>query len=220
MARTPIPLEDYSPWYRIPVLVLTGGITVVLTMDIAAFFYKSRAVYVGTSVGGFVALGVLAVMINRLTRFVPDTLPAEAVAWLLESSPQQQPELFEKAGRVASTTPRKMILLDTLNHLLPPLIDSHRRPQTGRLERSNELRIYLACLAQVSDFQDSKSGLWRRLRNRAVIKHPALPHGLRDQLEDMRGGDDIVLSDAAASVLRHYPVVEDEEQISKGEEEA
>jgi hypothetical protein len=133
---------------------------------------------------------------NQLTRSVPNTLEAEAVAWLLESesSSWQQPELFKKAGRVASSPQRKVILLNTLHHLLPPLIASRLGHRPGEPEH-NELHLFLACLAHVSDFDNLEHSL---PNNRAAMKHPALLPDLelRKQLTKLRESDDMSLRDS------------------------
>jgi len=185
-------------------------------MAIAAFFYSYRMIYIVVSFLGFALLGGVAYQMNKLTRFVPNTLEAEAVAWLLESSPRQQPELFKKAGHVASTTQRKVILLNTLHRLLPPLIASRYRHPPGGPEHQ-ELQIFLACLAQVSNFDDSGKS---RLGNRAAIEHPALPADLREQLKELRESEDKSLRDAAEAVWCRYPAIEDEKHVYHREEEA
>jgi hypothetical protein len=186
-------------------------------MIIAAYYHTSPTIYISVSSVGFVILGFLAYQMNRLTRFVPDTLEAEAVGWLLESSSSsQQLELFKKAGCIASTTQRKVTLLNTLHRLLPPLITSRIRHRPGAAEH-NELKIFLACLAQVSDFPDSGTSL---LHNRAAIEHPALPRDLREQLKELRESNDMSLRDAAEAVLSHYPSIEDEKQVCQQEDEA
>jgi hypothetical protein len=124
VVRTPKKLNSYSPWYRPLVVVFIGGTTVALMMYIAAFFYKFCTVYIVIMMLAVVALGLLAYMVNKVTQFIPNMVEAEAVAWLLESSLQQHPELFEKSGHVAHTTQCKVIILNALHHLLPPLIAS------------------------------------------------------------------------------------------------
>ena len=220
VARTPEKSSDYSPLRGPPGLVLVGGITVIFTLFVAARFQKFPKIYISVSSAGFIILGFLAYQMNQLTRFVPDTLEVEAVAWLLESSSsssssQQQLKLFKTAGCIASTTQRKVILLKTLHHLLPPLIASRLRHQPGEAEH-NELKIYLACLAQVSDFPDSGTLL---LRNRAAIGHPVLPLELREQLKDLRESNDMDLRDAAEAVLSHYPSIQDEKQLYQKQDE-
>jgi len=217
VARTPEKSDNYSPLHGPPGLVLVGGMTVYLTMVIAAYYHTSPTIYISVSSVGLVKKGFLAYQMNRLTRFVPDTLEAEAVAWLLESSSSsQQLELFKKAGCIANTTQRKVTVLNTLHRLLPPLITSRIRYQPGAAEH-NELKIFLACLAQVSDFPDSGTSL---LHNRAAIEHPALPRDLREQLKELKESNDMSLRDAAEAVLSHYPSIEDEKQVYQQEDEA
>ena len=86
VARTPEKSDDYSPLHGPPGLVLVGGIMVYITMAIAAANHRLPIIYISVSSVGFILLGLLAYQMNQLTRFVPNTLEAEAVAWLLESS--------------------------------------------------------------------------------------------------------------------------------------
>ena len=181
---------------------------VYITMAIAAANHRLPIIYISVSSVGFILLGLLAYQMNQLTRFVPNTLEAEAVAWLLESSSSHQPELFEKAGRIANTTQRKAILLSTAHRLLPHLIASRLRHRPGGREY-NELKIFLACLAQVSDFPDSGKSL---LQNRAAMEHPALPRNLREQLKELRESTDMALGDAADAVWCHYPSIKNEKR--------
>ena len=217
VARTSEKSNDYSPLYGPPGLVLVGGITVYITLVVAVYYHRFPITYISMMSVGFVILGFLAYLMNRLTRFVPNTLEAEAIAWLLEqsSSSSQRPELFKKAGCIASTTQRKTTLLNTLHRLLPPLITSRIRHRPGAAEH-DELKIFLACLAQVSDFPDSGMSL---LHNRAAIEHPALPRDLREQLKELRESNDMALRDAAEAVWCHYPSIEDEKQIYHQEDE-
>jgi hypothetical protein len=106
--------------------------------------------------------------------------------------------------------------VNTLHRLLPPLIASRLRHQQGVTE-NNELKLFLACLAHVSDFPDSGMSL---LHNRATIEHPALPRDLREQLKELRESNDMSLRDAAEAVWCHYPSIEDEKQIYQQENEA
>jgi len=208
VARTPEKYDKYSPYYRLPGVTLISGVAVFTMMAVAAYFYSRRWVYVSISILGFVMIGFATYVMNQLTRYVPDTLPAEAVAWLLESSSWQHPELFKKAGRVATTPQRKVILLKTLHRLLSPLIASRRRRQPGQPEHK-ELQIFIACLAQVSHFEDTKRCI---PENTAAMKHPALPDDLRDQLRDLRVSDDIYVREAAEAVWRQYSLTEDDEK--------
>lgn len=214
LAGTPKKNDDYSPLYGPPQLVLVGLTGVYLLMSVvAANPITSGTVYFWVSLAGYIVGAVVAVILNRLTQFVPNTLEVEAVSWLLESSsPWPQPEWFEKASRVAATPQRKVVLLKTLHLLLPSLIASHRQHRPAELEH-NELRMFLACLAEVSNFKDS--GRKDYLRNKAAIEHPKLPDSLREQLEELRECGDRSLKDAAESVLCHYPAIEDQRRATR-----
>jgi hypothetical protein len=220
VASTPQRKEGYSPLCGPPRLVLVGFTTLYLFMAIAAYPNSGPKTYISLSGVGYLFGGLVAFLINKLTQFVPDTLEVEAVSWLLESSPWPKLELFEKASHVASTPQRKAILLKTLHRLLPPLIASRRRHRPGGPEH-NELKIFLACLEEVSDFRDSERNLKEKfLHNKGAIKHPELPNNLRDQLENLRESDDESLKNAAEAVLCRYPAIKDDKHVYQREDEA
>ena len=210
VVRTPEKSNDYSPLHGPPGLVLVGSIMVYIMMATAAANHRLPIIYISVSSVGFILLGLLAYQMNQPTQFVPNTLEAEAVAWLLESS-SHQPELFEKAGHIANTTQRKAILLNTAHRLLPHLIASRLRHRPGGREY-NELKIFLACLVQVSDFPDSGKSL---LQNRAAMEHPALPQNFREQLKELRESTDMALGDAAEAVWCNYPSIKNEKRVDE-----
>jgi len=180
---------------------------VFITMAIASYFNRNPPVYIAVScVGSFLLIIMGYGGISILTRYVPDTMEAEAIAWLLESSPSQKPSLFKKAGRVANTVQRKAILLNASLRLLPPLIASRLRRAHCEQERS-ELEMYVAYLAHLSGFPDSPRSL---LKNKASVTHPKLPLALMGQLERLRAFRNPLLKDAADAIWRHFVEAESE----------
>jgi hypothetical protein len=195
-ARTPEPSQDYAPLCGPPLFVLGLSVVTVVVGSIAVYFNKQWPIYVSICCTLLLCLGLEGLGLNRLTRYAPDTLEAEAIAWLFESSPSQESSRFENAGRVADSAQRKMLLLNTLLPLFSPLISSH-------LEQPHELRVYILCLAHLSDFSDSEQSI---MENKAGVEHPPLPPVLRERLQNLRSSTDIhqIVGDAAEEILRHF----------------
>jgi hypothetical protein len=158
--------------------------------------------YAGMACSASALMAVEAYYLNRITRFTPNTLEAEAIAWLLQSSPSQKSSWFMNSGRVANTDQRKALLLNTLILLLPPLVASRLQHLEGTVGH-NELRTYLSCLAHLSNFCDSKQSF---LRNNAAIEHPPLPRALLGQLEALRRSPDEHLRETAEVIWSHFGV--------------
>jgi hypothetical protein len=160
----------------------------------------SMRTYATIACSACLLMAVEAYYLNRLTRFTPNTLEAEAVAWLLESSPSHESSWFINAGRVANTDQRKALLLNPLILLLPPLVASRLQHLEGTVEY-NELSTYLSCLAYLSNFCDSKQSF---LQNNAAIEHPPLPPALLGQLEALRGSTNKHLRETAEAIWSHF----------------
>jgi hypothetical protein len=192
--------DEDSPLHGPPALVLLGGFTVFIPIAVASYFSDSKRIYIAVSSVGVALLAVYGYGMNVLTQKVPNTLEAEAIAWLLESS--QESSLFEKARDVARTPQRKVLLLDTLLSFLPNIIASRRQRPLGEHE-NGELQIILSCLAHLLHFSESEASLWQ---NRAALKRPALPIALREQLDGLRRDSeaDAHLRDAAAGILYQF----------------
>ena len=200
VARKPKRLNNYSPVCGLPAFVLFAATTAFVVLAVTSYFYDKIPIYATLSSAGFSLFVLEGYCVMKLTRHAPNTLEADAVAWLLESSPSQKASLFRTAGQVASTTQRKAILLKVILPLLPPLISSRLRQSHGQLERS-ELETYLSCLAYLSDFRDHERSFWR---NEAGIEHPTLPLTLLGQLEGLRKSSDPYIREAAESIWHNY----------------
>jgi len=155
----------------------------------------------------------------------------DAIAWLLKTTPPQYPAtFFKKAGQMTGSDsighhyrPR---LLESLMPLLRPLITSHHGPEhpssdtthshpsglgvvddTGNVDEDDpqlkNLEIYVACLARLSEFEDSKGDricLWENAR-----QHPELEQPLIDKLVVLANDPlQVGLRSAAIQVLNNY----------------
>ena len=130
-----------------------------------------------------------------------DTGEIDAIAWLLKTAPPQNPAaFFKKAGQMTGFNsigsqyrPR---LLESLLPFLSLLIISHHVPENPSSSESDthspssndedprlkleNLEIYTACLARLSEFTDSKGSfrcLWED-----EMQHPKLEQPLIDKL--------------------------------------
>jgi hypothetical protein len=199
-AKPKISDEDSPPiQHGPPALVLLGGFTVFIPIAVASYFGASKAnVYISVSSVGVLLLAIYGYLMYRVTRWVPNTLEAEAIAWLLRSS--QESSLFEKARGVANTTQRKVLLLDIILPLLPQLIASRlRHSESSGEHEDGELRMLLSCLAHLLQFDESKAN-WTR--NIAAVERPELSDALRDQLEKLRADPRFV--DAAETIWHQF----------------
>ena len=160
-------------------------------------------------------------MVIKMSKSMADTGEIDAIAWLLKTTPPQNPAtMFKKAGQMTGFDsigrhyrPR---LLESLMPFLTLLISSHNAPEhhsSGTHSPSNlgedshleDIEIYLACLARLSDFQDSE-GTFRCLWEEAM-KHPKLEQPLIDKLVVFAKSQDQFqdgLRSAAIKVLTNY----------------
>jgi len=169
-------------------------------MGFASYFHDQIPVYAALTSAAYVVFVLEGYCVMKLTQFAPDTQEAEAVAWLLQSSPSQKSSWFKNAGQIAGTEQKRAILLKAVLPLLPPLIASRRRHAQSEVEW-DELKAYLSCLALLSDFRDSEGSVWS---NMASIKHPKLPFELLLQLDGLRRSPDPCLRETAHSVCCSY----------------
>jgi hypothetical protein len=206
--------DKYSPLYGPPELVLFGGFTLFIPIAIVLYVDTTRdpgrKIYIAVSSVGVGFLALYGYCMNRLTQEVPDTLDAEAVAWLLES--KESTVLCEKANRIANTPQRKALLLGALLPHLPHLIASRVRNLPGEIENRELLKL-LSDLANLLDFPDSK---WSLLRNEAGVAHPRIPDALDKQLRELRRNADPRVRAAAETIFcRNDELFEGEKTVDK-----
>jgi hypothetical protein len=195
------PQSDGRPSkYRIPHLLLFGGVIITPLIAFACAFIDRPPVFLGLFIAGSVVFAVIAVYAVRTYKFIPDTREADAVAWLLKSTSSQDPSLFKNAGQIADKSEHhKALLLTSLLPLLSPLITSRNRHQDEQ-----DLETYVACLAQLSAFADAEGSFWK---NEGEVIHPPLPDtSLPKILQDLEFGSSSnpSLRSAARDTLRYY----------------
>ena len=161
-----------------------------------------------------------------ISKSMADTGEIDAIAWILKTAPPQNPAaFFKKAGQMTGFNsigsqyrPR---LLESLLPFLSLLIISHHVPENPSSSESDthspssndedprlkleNLGVYTACLARLSEFTDSK-GSFRCLWEDAM-QHPKLEQPLIDKLvvianPQHRLGDG--LRSAATKILINY----------------
>jgi hypothetical protein len=200
---------------------------------VSPFAFDHRSSYIFLYVTGICGLGGSCVMLCRISRSMTDTGEIDAIAWLLITTPPQNPlTLFKKAGQMTGIDsigrhyrPRlleslmPLALLITSYHAPERLIsDSHSPSSEPRLNLVNDdvvpieedpnlknLEIYVASLARLSEFKDYEGSFWC-LREDAM-QHPKLEQPLIDKLVVLahpRHQFQVSLRSAAAKVLNNY----------------
>ena len=199
-AGNPTPSHDRPSEYRIPHLLLFGGIIITPLIALACAFIDRPPVFLGLFIAASVVFAVIAVYAIRTYKFIPDTGEADAIAWLLKSTSSQDPSLFKNAGRIAHKLQhQKALLLNSLLPLLSPLITSKNRH-----EDEQDLETYVACLAELSAFADAEGSFWK---NQSAIVHPPLPDRLPEILRDLESGitsSPNLRSAARDTLLKYY----------------
>ena len=185
---------------------------------------------------------------GKMSKSMADTGEIDAIAWLLKTSPPPHSvepplnlaELFKKAGQMTVSKPGsdyRPRLLESLFPFLSLLITSYHLPRLpspgsdtpppssnaedsdSKRERENT-EIYTACLAQLSDFSDSRGKalvFWED-----TMRHPVLEQPLVDKLVqftklDSRHHFPDHLKSAATQILKNYNL---ESLIGNNEPEA
>ena len=209
--------------YKVSHLALWVFIFVSLSMILAVYYYYPIFILL-------YGIGVFAIvfacwMVSKMSKSMSDTGEIDAVAWLLITTPPQDPAIFFK--KAAEMTGHDSIgfdyrprLLESLMPLLTLFIISHHAPERPNSDatlssssRQSSVKdpdlenqeIYVACLARLSDFEDCKGSFWC-LREDAR-QHPELEQPLIDKLVELansRHGLQDSLKSAAAKVLENY----------------
>jgi len=199
-AGNPPPSDERPSKYRIPHLLLFGGVIITPLIALACAFIDRPPVFLGLFITASVIFAAIAVYAVRTYKFIPDTGEADAIAWLLKSTSSHDPSLFKNAGRMADKSEHhKALLLNSLLPLLSPLITSQNRHQDEQ-----DLETYVACLAQLSAFADAEGSFWK---NEDAVVHPPLPDtSLPKILRNLESGSSSnpSLRSAARDTLRYY----------------
>lgn len=178
-------------------------------------------------------IAVFALSGIYLFKFTPETRETDAITWLLERTASQEPSHFQKAGQISKQPThkyedqeradskydhRQASMLTSLQPLLFSLITSKVQYwipwEKGTKDRAlpekdtKDLAIYVACLSQLSAFDDSKGEIWK---NKSAIVHPTLsPSNTRslvdalEKISDLEGESNSLLRSAAQDALKHY----------------
>jgi hypothetical protein len=156
---------------------------------------------------------------SQMSKSMAGTGEIDAMAWLLKTAPPQNPAaFFKKAAQMTGFDsigcgyrPR---LLESLMAFLTLLIISHQALEhpssdthspSSSLSDDENLEIYIACLARLSDFADSEGSykcLWED-----AMQHPKLEQPLIDKmvvLANPRRRFQDGLRSAATKVLNNY----------------
>ena len=143
----------------------------------------------------------------KMSKSMADTGEIDAMAWILITTPPQDPvTFFKKAGQMTGDKSvgchYRSRLLESLMPLLIPLITSYLHRDEDPYFKNQE--IYIACLARLSDFEDNK-GTWQCLREDAM-QHPNLEPLIPTLVVLARPQLDfsVRLRSAATKVLKNY----------------
>jgi len=225
---------ERPPRYGIEYWIFLASVVIAPFMIAASYYSDTRRdKFIGLFSTGCALLVLFTVSGTQLFKFTPETRETDAVAWLLASTAPQKPEYFEKAGKISKQPKdnsykrpkdsnydhRKASLLNSLLPLLSSLItskiqprDSHQEGTKDQEKETKVLEIYVACLAQLSDFKNFDGSIWK---NQLAVIHPILSPSnkklLSDALEkisNLKGESNLLLRSAARDALKHYKVGE------------
>ena len=229
--------DHYPQKYKISQLALWGFLPNLVVMSSVLWFQYSvystdieDAIILTTiSVFGTFIMCLANLIFGKMSKSMANTGEIDAIAWLLKTAPPpNSAEFFKKAGQMTVSKSRgshyRPRLLESLMPFLTLLIISHHLPKHPSSESdtpspsSNDenpdskrelenIEIYTACLARLSDFRDSEGSficLWED-----TMQHPELEPPLVDKLVqfanlDPRHRFHDRLRSAAIKVLRNY----------------
>jgi len=227
-------LDRRPPKFGIQYFILLASIVIAPVLIAAGYYSHTHTpTFLGLFLTGCALIFVFAIAGSHIFKFIPDTQETDAIAWLLKRTSSQEPSYFQKAGQIsehsnhqpkqsmhepAHNCDHRKALLTSLLPLLSSLITSkiqYQASQQGTEDSAsqekgtNDLAIYVACLAQLSVFTDSKGSF---SRNESALVHPCLSppdaESLADSLEKilgtLEGKSDPILRTAAQGALRHY----------------
>ena len=210
--------------YKVSHLALWAFSFVSLSM-ILAVYYDCFPIFLPLYGIGLFAVVFACWMASKMSKSMADTGEIDAIAWLLITTPPQYPAIFfKKAAQMTCLDsigvdyrPR---LLESLMPLLTHFIVSHHAPERPNSDTSHpsssnwsfvedpdleNLEIYVACLARLSDFEDCEGNLWCLKED--ARQHPKLEQPLIRklvELANLRHGFQVGLRSAATRVLENY----------------
>jgi len=198
---------DHKPQkHRLPLLCFIA-FCIIAPILAAAGYFRSPAKYfffISLNTFGMCVLIAFGWIASGLSKSMAETGEIDALAWLLKTTPTQNPALFKKASRIASSSDYRSRLLESLMPLLSSLITLHHTTHKPGDPFENDLETYVSCLADLSNFTDEKGSICRLWEN--AKQHPKLEEPLREILktlaDDIRGARR--LGSAAADVLHNF----------------
>jgi len=215
---------------------------IIAPLLIAASYYTETQPYtfMPLFLVGYFLIFFFTVAGAYLFKITPETRETDAVVWLLKRTASEEPSYFQKAGQISKQPThkyegqqpadskydhRQACLLTSLLPLLLSLITSKIQYRASQKEgfkdpaflekESDDLTLYVACLSQLSAFDDSPGSPWE---NQSAIVHPTLSTQDRKLLADalqqvskLEGESNALLSSAARDALKYYRVGEKSE---------
>jgi len=226
---------ERPPRYGLEYWIFLASVVIAPFMIAASYYSDSRRdKFMGLFFTGCGLQLLFTVFGALLFTFTPETRDTDAVAWLLVSTASQKPEHFRKAGQISNKPPnlehksehpnasnydhRKASLLTSLQPLLSSLItsklqtlkDGTKNQAFPAEETLKDVEIYVACLAQLSNFENFHGSIWK---NQSAVIHPVLSpqkekSPLESALEEIstnpNGKFNSLLTSAARDALQHY----------------
>ena len=202
--------------YKVSHLALLVFSFVSLSM-ILAVYYDYIPIFLPLYGIGLFSIVFACWIASKMSKSMADTGEIDAVAWLLITTPPPDPEIFfKKAAQLAdfgsTGVDYRPRLLESLMPLLNHFIISHHSPERPDSDTSHppskleNLEIYVACLARLSDFKDCEGNLWCLLED--ARQHPKLEELLIHKLVELANPRDkyyqVSLRNAATRVLENF----------------
>jgi len=193
--------------HRLPRLSLSVFMIIAPLLAAAGYFRdpQKRHIFAILYSVGMVVLLFYGWMASRMSKLLDKTAEIDAIIWLLRLETSPNPDLLEKACRIAKGPsgpdgPKdpdyRPKVLESLMPLLSRLIVSH-----GPDMKLKDLETYVSCLAYLADFKNER-GSWLLLMEDAM-SHPRLEKPLRTRLEELAKHQTRVGKDAR-EVLRSF----------------
>jgi len=220
---------ERPPKYGIEYWIFLASIVIAPFVIAASYYSDTRfATFVGLFSTGCALLLLFTIFGSQLFKFTPETRETDAVAWLLDWTASQEPSYFRKAGEISKKPKddrcqhpkdenydhRKAFLLTSLLPLLSSLITSKIQYRDSNQEETKDLEIYVACLAQLSNFEPFGGSIWK---NQSALVHPENVESLVESLEKILGvkawESNSLLRSAAQDALKHYKKTKGEESV-------
>lgn len=165
----------------LPGWVSFSTIVIFTTFAIAAYFSPKTGVFLLFFCVASILLAVQGYVGIKMSARTPQRIEADAIAWMMKSSVEQDARLFKKAVDIAGRSANlRSLLLDELLPLLTPLIISIHGDKKIATE---DQAVYLECLAGLTQFSESEGAFWK---NESSVRRPTLSTPFRMKLSKLR----------------------------------